>query len=137
MSQHNVTHGETPQITVDKPLCFLLDEKKNKDDVPKKGRKGKKKEASNQPTFKNFGNRVNVGKIKQASKLIIGWRIRPGGLLSVYIPLKKSVCSDGGWRFHKCTRLETNVGIKLIIPIRPICCLAGGLDMDSSIVRLM
>lgn len=79
MSHHNISMGDQPQIAVDKSLCFLLDERKDpKDEAPKKGRKKKKekKEANNQPTFKNFGNRINVGKIKAASKMIIGWRIR-------------------------------------------------------------
>lgn len=77
--QHTMSSGEQATWTCDKPLCFLLDERKDQEEN-KKGRKGKKKKDNN-PTFKNFGSRVNVSKLKGTSKLIIGWRIRPGLLL--------------------------------------------------------
>lgn len=76
--------GDQKVLQPDKPLCFLLDERKGGQDEEKKkpkkeGKKGKPKKKDQQvPTFKNFGALLNVAKLKGVSKMVIGWRMRPG-----------------------------------------------------------
>ncbi|CAK9032535.1 unnamed protein product [Durusdinium trenchii] len=81
MSHHVFTGtGEQKVLQADKPLCFLLDERKEQEGDEKKGKKkkGKKKQKQDQsPTFKNFGALLNLAKLKGNSKLVIGWRMRP------------------------------------------------------------
>ncbi|CAK9030915.1 unnamed protein product [Durusdinium trenchii] len=74
--------SEEKVLLPEKPLCFLLDERKeNQDDKnenkKKKKNKAKKKDQPAAPTFKNFGALLNVPKLKGASKVVIGWRLRP------------------------------------------------------------
>ena len=80
ISQHTLSSGEEANLSPDKPLCFLLDERKNQDDDAggnkKKKKKKEKKDGPAPPTFKNFGSFVNVSKMKNAGKLTIGWRVR-------------------------------------------------------------
>eukprot|EP00913_Durusdinium_trenchii_P021012 g19745.t1 len=68
MSHHVFTGvGGQRVLQADKPLCFLLDEKKDPNAEEKKGKK--KKNAKDQaPSFKNFGALLNLGKLKGAQR---------------------------------------------------------------------
>ena len=67
-------------LTAEKPLAFVLDNRKNLDDGEEVNKKKRKKDATNRKngvTYKNFGAYVQTSKIKASTKLLIGWRVRP------------------------------------------------------------
>lgn len=76
ISHHRV--ADNGSISSEKKLVFLLDDIKPE----KKKRKKDKKESG--PTCKNFGARMDVMKMKSATKFIIGWRCRLLGMSSKY-----------------------------------------------------
>jgi len=71
-------------LTSEKPLAFVLDNRKNPDD-DEEGSKTKKRKKDkdtanrkgNAVTYKNFGAFVQTSKLKASTKLLIGWRVRP------------------------------------------------------------
>ena len=68
-------------LTSEKPLAFVLDNRKNPDDDEEGNKKKRKKDTTNRKgngvTYKNFGAFVQTSKIKASTKLLIGWRVRP------------------------------------------------------------
>ena len=70
-----VSHHQTESngdFKSSKSLAFVLDEKTEKPEGSKKG----KKKANGSLTSKNFGSAVNVSKLKSSPSLIIAWRCR-------------------------------------------------------------
>lgn len=100
---------EGTDIASSKEIVFIMDEPKGAE--PKKGRK-KKTTADAKPSvsIKNFGAHVQVSKLKDVATLTLCWRCR--------------IDSAGD-------------GTKTIMPIRPTMCLAGGVQLDDEILRLM
>lgn len=76
ITHHTVSAGATGTgpdslvISTDKPLAFVLDQPKQD------GKKRKKKAKKNALTATSFGAMVNVSKMKDASRFVIGWRAR-------------------------------------------------------------
>ncbi|CAL1160761.1 unnamed protein product [Cladocopium goreaui] len=103
---HHALTGETLECT--KPLVFLLDPPKNREESGKSSRKKQKK--SGGLTDKNFGSVVDIAQFKKAKLLTLGWRMR----------------------------LDTTdtSGVKTLVPIRPIACLTGTLDLGTTVVKL-
>ncbi|CAK9042284.1 Uncharacterized protein SCF082_LOCUS32839 [Durusdinium trenchii] len=109
-----VTHhtvASIDKIEPEKPLTFLLDPPKPQDGEgePKK-KKLKKGETAGTMTAKNFGAILDISKFKKANRLVLGWR----------------------------ARLDSNnsSGTRTIVPIRPIACAAGVLDLGETVVKL-
>eukprot|EP00438_Fugacium_kawagutii_P008987 Skav223739 [mRNA] locus=scaffold2572:167090:171101:+ [translate_table: standard] len=101
---------EGTDVSSSKEIVFIMDEPK-RDDEPKKGRKKKNNGDAKPPlSIKNFGVHVQVSKLKDVSTLKLCWRCR--------------VDSAGD-------------GTKTIMPIRPTMCLAGAVELDDDILRLM
>lgn len=69
---HHALAGETLECT--KPLVFLLDPPKNREESGKSSRKKQKK--SGGLTDKNFGSVVDIAQFKKAKLLTLGWRMR-------------------------------------------------------------
>lgn len=71
-------------------------------------KKGKKAKRAGY-TMKNFGGILNIGKMKDARRFVTGWR----------------------------ARLENSTnGVKTLVPIRPIACLSGVLDLGETYIRI-
>ena len=68
------------QLTLEKPIAFVLDEPKQRDQ-PKKGSK-KKNKGKGGLNAKNFGAVLDIGQLKNAKRLLVGWRARHHGGLS-------------------------------------------------------
>lgn len=81
VGHHSLVDGN---LTSEKPLAFVLDNRKNPDD-DEEGSKTKKRKKDkdtanrkgNAVTYKNFGAFVQTSKLKASTKLLIGWRVRP------------------------------------------------------------
>ena len=65
--------GESWQVAGEKPLVFVLDQPK--DTGSKDSKKGKKKKRQGF-NIKNFGSVVDISKMKDARRFVIGWRVR-------------------------------------------------------------
>ena len=74
VTHHTLTaSGDSWQLSSDKPLCFVLDPLKQPE-----SKKGKKKNKKRDGVFniKNFGAVVDISKLKNAIRIMIGWRAR-------------------------------------------------------------
>lgn len=112
-------------ISTDKDLVFLLDGKKSLDEPDRKKRKGGKNPDSTKCTVKNFGAMVDISKLKNIKRLIVGWRVRSG-----------FVCLSAFVAFSRLDSSQKS-GVKTLVPIRPVACCAGTMDLGSTVVRLM
>jgi hypothetical protein len=79
LSHHSIADG--PVITAEKPLVFVMDPPK--EDAPDGKKKKRKHKKPDGPTFKNFGARLCVNKMKSCPRFIIGWRMRFPGLIKL------------------------------------------------------
>lgn len=76
-------------VTSDKPLVFVLDQPKQ--DEKKRKSKGKKNKGGLKP--QNFGSIVDISKLKDAKRFIVGWRAR---FLNKMCVLDIFVCAPNG-----------------------------------------
>ncbi|CAL1142471.1 unnamed protein product [Cladocopium goreaui] len=79
LSHHSIADG--PVITAEKPLVFVMDPPK--EDAPDGKKKKRKHKKPDGPTFKNFGARLCVNKMKSCPRFIIGWRMSFPGLIKL------------------------------------------------------
>ena len=84
VTHHTVSaSNDSFQLKSQKPLTFCLDEPKQ----PKKTKKRKKGEKGGSGfNAKNFGSIVDVSTLKNATRIMVGWRARcPWGTTTCYI----------------------------------------------------
>ncbi|CAL1125989.1 unnamed protein product [Cladocopium goreaui] len=112
-----VTHHvlSSDKVSQEKPLVFLMDPPKDpKEDREEGGKpkrkKQKKEKGAGTMTNKNFGSVVDIAKLKKANRLLIGWRIRLD-------------CNNSS-------------GLKTIVPIRPVACVTGVLDLGETVIKI-
>jgi len=78
VTHHNISSDEPLQLECDKPLAFLMDPPKSPDQGEGKPPKKKQRKSGSTRTLtsKSFGSVLDVGKLKKAKRLVIGWRVR-------------------------------------------------------------
>ena len=96
-SHHKTTADGTFELA--KPLVFVMDPIKEVKEEPDKK---KRKESI---TIKNFGSKLDLGKVKSCSMLELAWRVRPAFPLNCGHPDIIVLGSSFGWT---CTWLENN-----------------------------
>ena len=154
VTHHNMSSDEPLQLECDKPLAFLMDPPKSPDqgEGGKPPKKKPRKSSTRTLTSKSFGSILDVGKLKKAKRLVIGWRVRwPAWnpkqtvflLYRLVLPFDNcaswtSLIVLMDWPAYHLGRLDTNnsAGLKTIVPIRPIAVLSGTLDLDQVVVKL-
>ena len=92
-----------------KDIVFVMDALKEEEENPKK-RKSKKKDDSVECTARNFGAYLNISKFKECPHFKIAFR---------------------------CRIESGSEGRKTLMPMRPVACLAGMLELDAVSIRLM
>ena len=125
---HHTTSGDAVlSFASETSLVFVMDGKDEDEENGKgkgKGRRKKKPEL----TPRNFGKKVSASKLKQATKLIIGWRCRLGKTHLLFL-IHLSLGVFG--------RLDNNVdGTRKLTPMRPCAFLSGLLTVNDSSIRL-
>ncbi|CAK9042507.1 unnamed protein product [Durusdinium trenchii] len=108
VTHHNLS-SDSEKIERQKSLCFLMDPPKDREASGKPNKKKLKKAAAGNMTANNFGSILDISKLKRASRVVIGWRVR---------------LDDG------------SSGMKTLVPIRPIACLTGVLDLGDAVVKI-
>ena len=87
VSHHVISaDGDKRTVNPESSLVFVLD---IKDDEPKKkpkGKKGKKNKQESDVSFRNFGAKLSLDRMKQGSKLVLGWRCRRGSAMNSGYP---------------------------------------------------
>ncbi|CAK9107687.1 Uncharacterized protein SCF082_LOCUS50126 [Durusdinium trenchii] len=109
VTHHNLS-SDSEKIERQKSLCFLMDPPKDREASGKPNKKKLKKAAAGNMTANNFGSILDISKLKRASRVVIGWRVR--------------------------LTFQTCVGMKTLVPIRPIACLTGVLDLGDAVVKI-
>ena len=66
------TSADDLQLSSEKPLAFVLDPVKEREEKKNKGKKRKKSGLNS----KNFGSVIDISKFKNASRVLVGWRAR-------------------------------------------------------------
>lgn len=141
-----VTHhvlSSTDKIEQDKPLVFVIDPPKHdreEDGKPKK-KKTKKDKVAGSMTHKNFGSILDIGKFKRAQRLMVGWRMRCAYRTNVHIvPMCFNEPFGVLFGLHSLgpARLDANnaSGVKTLVPLRPIACVTGVLDLGSTVIKM-
>eukprot|EP00435_Cladocopium_sp_Y103_P069260 s569_g33.t1 len=105
VTNHKIA-GETLECT--KPLAFLMDPPKDREEGGKPAKKKQKKASG--LTDKNYGSIIDIAQFKKAKRLTLAWRCR----------------------------LDANnsTGTMTLVPIRPIACLNGTLDLGTTVMKL-
>ena len=78
VTHHSISSDEPLQLECDKPLAFLMDPPKTPDQGDGKPPKKKQRKSGSTRTLtsKSFGSVLDLGKLKKAKRLVIGWRVR-------------------------------------------------------------
>ena len=137
--------SSTTKIEQDKPLVFVMDPPKldREDDGKPKKKKGRKEKGSGSMTHKNFGSILDIGKFKRAQRLMVGWRMRCH-VVSPNVLVRWCHLGNCLMLLHEplglvCpARLDTNnaSGVKTLVPLRPIACVTGVLDLGSTVMKV-
>ena len=114
-----ITHhsiSETEMIERQKALCFLMDPPKDREANGKPSKKKAKKNAGAM-TPNSFGSVVDIPKLKNCSRLLIGWRVRPLGysnfLSSCILGRGHVGCLNQGFKLWNFDAPNTQVTLKL------------------------
>lgn len=74
---HHTLSAANETLTADKPLVFAMEPFKDPGEK-KKDNKKKKQKKTHGLNSKNFGSALNISKMKNAQRFVIGWRARLG-----------------------------------------------------------
>lgn len=110
---HHSMNAAHDEISVDKPLVFVVEPPKDTEDDETQKKKKKKKNKQSKPAvnMNTFGNGLSISKFKTNTHFTIGFRCRLDA--------------------------AGENGLKTLTPIRPVACVAGSLDVAESIIKLM
>lgn len=78
ITHHTVTAAanDSLMVTSDKPLVFVLDQPKQDDGKRRKSKSKKNKGDKGGLKAQNFGSVVDISKMKDAKRFVVGWRAR-------------------------------------------------------------
>ena len=109
---HHTVDKDTATVAPAKDLVFTMDELVEEEPGKKPKGKGKKEKKDAKPdvTAKNFGTRLRIPTFKNSQHLKVAWQ---------------------------CRIDSQTEGVKMIMPIRPVACLAGMVDIDQQNLSLM
>eukprot|EP00438_Fugacium_kawagutii_P001271 Skav224319 [mRNA] locus=scaffold227:508757:513150:+ [translate_table: standard] len=75
ITHHTISSDE--KVVNEKPICFLMDPPKDREEGGKPAKKKQKKNTdAGTMTNKNFGSILDISKLKSCNRLLVGWRVR-------------------------------------------------------------